>query len=459
MGATKSGPNSQEGWDSTPQVTEWRRCVARSAAIDADDVDELEGQLREQVTELEAAGLAPDEAFLVAVKRLGSRDGIGREFAREHSGRLWKQLVLAGDADQQGSPGAGEAIVVAVLAAIVVQTARLIAGFPDELPWGLALNASLLVVPLLAAYFARRRTLSTREWLVAAAPFALAAIIVNVYPFNDGATTQLLVAAHLPVAAWLALAFPYTSGQLDSHQRRMDFVRFTGEWAIYYALLALGGGVLVALTMLILQPVGGPALPEQVALWVLPSGAAGAVIIAAWLVEAKQRVVENMAPVLTMVFTPLFAAMIVIAAAAYAATGVGRPFDRELLGILDALMIVVVGLVLYGISARDPAAPAGWMDRTQLVAVLGALALDGMVLASMFARIADLGLTPNRIAALGLNFVLLANLAGAAWWSVQFLTGRASLHRLERWQTSYIPVFAIWAAIVVVALPPMFAFA
>ena len=30
---------------------------------------------------------------------------------------------------------------------------------------------------------------------------------------------------------------------------------------------------------------------------VLPSGAAGAVIVAAWLVESKQRVVENMAPV------------------------------------------------------------------------------------------------------------------------------------------------------------------
>ena len=42
---------------------------------------------------LTQAGLTEDEAFLVAVKRMGSLDAISREFAREHSERLWKQLV------------------------------------------------------------------------------------------------------------------------------------------------------------------------------------------------------------------------------------------------------------------------------------------------------------------------------------------------------------------------------
>src|SRR5690606_28948171 len=112
---------------------------------------------------------------------------------------------------------------------------------------------------------------------------------------------------------------------------RMDFVRFTGEWFIYYVLIALGGGVLMGLTALILEPAGIDA--DLVAEWVLPTGAAGAVIVAAWLVEAKQRVVENMAPVLTMIFTPLFALMLTVAAVAYAFTGLGGAFDRELLGV------------------------------------------------------------------------------------------------------------------------------
>ena len=33
--------------------------------------------------------------------------------------------------------------------------------------------------------------------------------------------------------------------------KRMDFVRFSGEWFIYYALIALGGGVLMGFTMFV----------------------------------------------------------------------------------------------------------------------------------------------------------------------------------------------------------------
>jgi hypothetical protein len=215
--------------------------------------------------------------------------------------------------------------------------------------------------------------------------------------------------------------------------------------------------VLVGLTVLILEPTGAIE-PDRIFEWVLPSGAAGAVVVAAWLVESKQRVVENMAPVLTMLFTPLFAVMLAGAAVVYALTGLGEAFDRELLGVFDALLVVVLGLVLYGMSARDPSKPPGWMDRFQLVAVVSALVLDVMVLGAMVARIGELGFTPNRTVALGLNLVLLVNLAGAAWLSVRFLTGRTTFHRLERWQTAYLPVFPLWAAAVVAVLPPLFAF-
>ncbi len=129
-----------------------------------------------------------------------------------------------------------------------------------------------------------------------------------------------------------------------------------------------------------------------------------------------------MAPVLTMLFTPLFAVMLACAAVVYAVTGLGGAFDRELLSVFDALLVVVLALVLYGMSARDPSTSPDWMDGIQLVAVVSALVLDVMVLGAMIARIGDLGFTPNRTAALGLNLVLLVNLAGAAWLSARFLT-------------------------------------
>src|SRR3712207_2001932 len=77
------------------QIDQWRSYVRRRQAIHAVDVAELEDPRGEQITVLVDAGLAPDEAFLVAVKRMGNLDALSREFAREHSDRLWKQLVVA----------------------------------------------------------------------------------------------------------------------------------------------------------------------------------------------------------------------------------------------------------------------------------------------------------------------------------------------------------------------------
>jgi hypothetical protein len=439
------------------QIAEWRAYVANAPGVNGHDVDELEDHLRHQIGELNAVGLTADEAFLVAVKRMGDLDTLSREFAREHSGRLWKQLILSGD-DEPARSASGwlETLVFAVSAAVVIQVARLAADFPDEEPSWLARNASLFVLPFLAGYFARRRQLDARGWVLTAGPFVLAALVVNLYPWGADSATEALVALHLPVVLWFVVAFPYMGGTFRSHERRMDFVRFTGEWFIYYVLIALGGGVLMGLTAGILEPTGVDV--ERIAEWVLPSGAAGGVIVAAWLVESKQRVVENMAPVLTMIFTPLFAVMLAGAAVVYAVTGLGDAFDRDLISVFDALLLVVLALVLYGMSARDPSESSGWMDGIQLVAVVSALVLDVMVLGTMIARIGELGFTPNRTAALGVNLVLLVNLAGAAWLSARFLTRRSRLHRLERWQTTYLPVFALWAATVVVILPPVFAF-
>ncbi len=439
------------------QIAEWRAYVVDAPGVNGTDVDELEDHLRHQIAELNAAGLTADEGFLIAVKRLGDVDGLSREYAREHSGRLWKQLLRDGDDEPaHWTSGWLEPLVFAVGAAVAIQVARLAAGAPDEEPTWLVRNASLFVLPFLAAFFARQRQLDARGWALSAAPFALAALLVNIYPYGADSATEKLVALHLPVVLWFAVAYPYMGGTVRSHERRMDFVRFTGEWFIYYVLIALGGGVLMGLTAAILRPTGVDV--DRIAEWVLPSGAAGAVIVAAWLVESKQRVVENMAPVLTMLFTPLFALMLAGTTVVYAVTGLGDAFDRDLVTVLDALLIVVLALVLYGMSARDPSTSPEWMDGIQLVAVVCALVLDVMVLGAMVARIGELGFSPNRTAAIGLNIVLLVNLAGAAWLSARFLMRRSRLHRLERWQTSYLPVFALWATAIVVLLPPLFSF-
>src|SRR4051812_6191059 len=430
-------------------IAAWRAQVTRTGAVTAADADELEGHLRDEISALEAAGLAEDEAFLIAVKRVGRVDRLTAEFAREHGERLWKQLVLEhGDAPEQHRASFTRMAVVAAAAALLIQIARLATGFPGSATaWFPGDVGFFLIVPLVA-YFLWSRPVPRRGAAALVTAVVVLAVVVNVLPFPVRSDSAALAAVHLPVVLWFLAGAAYLAPDLRSPARRMDFVRFSGEWFIYYVLIALGGGLLLGLTGLVLTPII-PGASAPLTEWVLPSGAAAAVVVAAWLVEAKKSVIENMAPVLTAIFTPLFAVMLIVSAVVYASAGIGRSFDRDLLTVFDALLLVVLALVLYGLSARDPLARPGVLDVLRLIAVAAALVLDLLVLGSLLARIGELGLTPNRVAALGLNVLLVVNLAGTAWSSARLLTGRATAAGLERWQTGYLPAFGLWAAFVV----------
>jgi hypothetical protein len=443
------------------QIDQWRSYLRRRQAIHSVDVAELEDHLREQVAVLLDAGLAIDEAFLVAVKRMGALDALSREFAREHSDRLWKQLVVvpsdSGDLRARARTDAIVAFCLAVAAAVVIKVPALFGLQLDQDAGFYARNVGLFVLPLLTGYFVWKRQLdtSTLRWLAVA--FVAAGVFANVYAFAPRGYTEALTALHLPIALWLVVGIAYAGGRWSQVEGRMDFIRFTGELFIYYVLIALGGGVLTAFMAMIFKAIGIDVEPFFQS-WLLPCGAAGAVVVASWLVEAKQSVIENMAPVLTRLFTPLFAVALITFLGTVLWTGRGVGVERNVLIAFDLLLVVVLGLLLYSVSARDPRSPPGAFDVMQVVLVVSALLADAVALWAIAARITEFGFTPNRVAALGENVILLVNLAWSAVLYIRFLSGRGSFSNLERWQTDYLPVYAVWAAIVVIVFPPVFGY-
>ena len=445
------------------QIAEWRAYMHRRRELHNTDAEELEDHLRSRITELTEAGLQADEAFLIAVKRMGSFDELSREFAREHSERLWKQLVLPGEPDAPAAARSRRELPVMVLcaagAALAIKVPALFGlDISDGDAGFYARNVSLFALPALGAYFAWQRRIGLRVIGVLALLFIVGAVAANAYPLADDSQSTVLTAIHLPIALWLVVGVAYMGGDWRSDRRRMDFIRFTGEWLIYFVLIGLGGGVLVLFTVGTFDAIGLDA-EGFINSWLLPCGAMAAIIVSAWLVEAKQSVIENMAPVLTRVFTPLFAVTLLAFLVAIIWTNNGIDVERDVLILFDLLLVIVLGLLLYAISARDLAARPRLFDSLQLALVVSALIIDVMVLLAITGRITEWGFSPNKTAALGENVILLTNLAWSAWLFLGFVRGRMPFARLEHWQTRYMIVYAVWAWTVVLAFPLVFDFA
>ena len=236
--AATSGPEQQ--------IDEWRARMLARPGVAPEDVDELEDHLRGHLGALEALGLTPEEAFLVAIRRVGAQHAIAADLAREHSGRLWKQYVGA-DGER---PGPNRASVLPMLGFAVL------GGLAVKIPVGYAVRsesgsadtalfaAVLALAAVATAYLAWRRRPPV-PGVVGAIALALGVFGLTqvLYPVTAPGHTRLLALLHLPLALGVLLGAVYLGRDWRDLDRRLDYVRFLGEVVIYYVLIALGGGV------------------------------------------------------------------------------------------------------------------------------------------------------------------------------------------------------------------------
>ena len=490
------------------RIGQWRTYLRGRQPSHISGDDDLETRLRAELAALQAAGLSDDEAFFIALRRIGSGDEPTREFVQAHTDLLWEQPirdlspvptqedygkplslldrvfgVIAPDPLAGGTRGKSESPVVPQgrgesvwTEGSIVFTLAVIAGLSIKIPdlfgvslfasdapeWILTLYVKSLipfVLALLTIYFVWKRGLSKTLSFGLAAVFVASLVFANALPFDASSDTELLSAGHLPILLGLALGVAYAGNRWTSVDGRMDFVRFSGELFIYYVLIALGGGVFSAFTIVMFDIIQID-VTTLVLEWMLPCGALGAVLVAAWLVEARQRVMGNILPMLARIFTPLFAVMLLILLVVMLGTGRWwTNIEREILLAFNLLLALVLGLLLYSVSSRSSRSSPDIFDATQLILVVSALAVDILALTAIAGRISEFGFTPNRTAVLGMNLILLVNLAWSAWLYARFLLGSGPFAALERWQTSYAPVYAAWAATVIVVFPPLFRFA
>ena len=363
----------------------------------------------------------------------------------------------AADADTAAaSPGFGRMLVFATLAALAVKIPAFLgyslADFTSGATAVYLLNIGFFTFPFVVGYFFTkdRPSRATVVWLAVA--FFAIFLAVNLYPFRMDGHTQMLTSIHTPIALWLLTGVAFAGGAWRDSRRRMEYVRFSGETFLNWVLLCLGGGVLVALTLGVFSALG-VSVESFVLNWMMPCGAAAAVVVAAWLADTRPG---RLAPMLARVFTPLFTVLLVALLIAVVAAGGILDIDRDSLIVLDLLLVVVLALILYSLSSQSPESEPTWFDRMQLFLVGSTLIVDVVALASIVGRLFDHGFSPNRLAALGMNVVVLVALAGSTRYQCRYVRGREPYGATERWHMRYLPIYLFWVTIVALVFPVAF---
>ncbi len=318
-------------------------------------------------------------------------------------------------------------------------------------------NLSFYVLPFVALFFALKHGIGKKQTGTLLLIYAASCLIINLYPSYSPHQTVLLTGTHLPLLLWLITGVAYMGKEWKSSKARMNFLRFTGECVIYGSLLMLGFMFLNVFTLLIFSSIG-VHIEQFLQEYFLVYGGAAAALVTVYLVEAKKSVVENFAPILAKIFSPLFL-LIMIAFLLTMVIKRTSPFlEREFLIGFDLLLVVVLGIVLYTISARSLFEKHTIFDYLNTALIAVAIIVDCVALSAIVFRVAEFGITANKIAALGENILLLVNLAALLVLYIRYFLSKIKFTLIETFQTRYLTVYAIWFAIVSIVFPVLFHF-
>lgn len=462
-------------FDLEREIRRWRSHLAGFRGVESSDLMELESHLRDSIDELsENRGISEEEAFLLAVRRLGDSQELGKEFSKVSTQDVWKQLLVPANSPGRRHTERKEIkvlILLILLAGLLGKLPSMLGyGDIDEHPLVYQRNAALMAFFPVALYLFWKQPLKQVRSMFAVLLFPVTAVVMNLFPSYEPHHTSVLAAIHLPILLLYVLMFLYggpSSGNRKkegptgwmSPDNRMDFVRFAGESFIFTVLLGAGGMVLIFLTLGTFEIAGADA-QLFVQNWMAPIGFFNLFIVSAYLVNQKKSLIESMAPVLARIFTPLF--LLVTSGFIIALFVSQQPVadSRSMLIWFDIVLVFVVALTLYSMSAEGGERHKNktiW-DVFSCALIISALIVDTFALSGIITRLQEYGFTANKSAALGENVILFVNLLLLAVGYVRYLVFNRSFRSIVAFQMRFLTVYAVWAVFVVVAFPFLFGF-
>lgn len=340
-------------------------------------------------------------------------------------------------------------VIISAIVAIIIAKLPEILNIEEDIFY--PRNISFVVIPALTAWFAYQRKTSSSKLIIILAVLLIAAIYINLIPGNDNSDGFILASIHLPLLLWFVLGYCFVSDEPGSLHRRMGFLQYNGELVIMTGLLLITGGILIALSLGMFDLINVNAEDFYVK-YVIISGLAVAPVIANWLVQNNPNLVNKVSPAIAKIFTPLVLLTLITYLAGIVITGKNPYQDREFLLLFNIMLIAVLAIIVFSVAEIGRTGGKAFLYMLSMLAIL-AIIINGIALSAIIFRISEWGFTPNRTAVLGGNIIMLIHLLLVTTRLLQVLFKGSSVTKIEKTLTAYLPVYAIWAAMVVIVFP------
>lgn len=316
------------------------------------------------------------------------------------------------------------------------------------------INLAFGVIPFIAAYFVYNNTPKKSIIYFLAALFLISGLYLNMLPLNYK-DSSILAYLHLPIFLWVLVGLAFTGNEYSKGSTRLAYIKFNLEYCILYASMAVSGMVLAALTMQLFRFVD-LNIEDFYFSNVILFGAAALAIVAAYLASMNLKLAKNITPYISKIFSPLVLITLLIYLITVIWVGKNPFLDRNFLMAFNGILLGVLAVTIFSIVESDSDERKNISDYINFALIVLALIIDTVALSAIVFRLSSYGITPNRLAVLGVNILIWANLIWIMLSYMRFLQNKSGPTAIQDAVTKYLPIYGLWAAFVIFTFPIMF---
>jgi hypothetical protein len=318
-------------------------------------------------------------------------------------------------------------------------------------------NIGFILFPVLSVYFARKNNLSIGKIALIGAAFLVGLVFINFLPDNKYSDTLILSSIHLPLFLWSVLGFAFVGGVRDHDEKRLGYLKYNGDLVVMTTLIVIAGGIMTGITIGLFALIGFSIEKfyfENIVIFGLPA----APILGTYLTQSNPHLVGKVSPVIAKIFCPLVLVMLIVYLAAMAYSGKNPYNDREFLLIFNGLLIGVMAIIFF--SVAETSTPAKSQPERWVLFLLSVVTVmvNGIALSAILFRISEWGITPNRVAVLGGNILILVHLLLVTTQLFRLLSKKATPTAVGKTISIYLPVYVFWTIVVTFLFPFIFGF-
>lgn len=316
------------------------------------------------------------------------------------------------------------------------------------------INLAFGVIPFIVAYFVYNNPPKKSIIYSLAALFLISGFYLNMLPVNYN-DSIILAYLHLPIFLWVLVGLAFTGDEYSKGSTRLAYIKFNLEYFILYASMAVSGMVLASFTMQLFSLVGLNIENFYFSNVVL-FGAAALAIVAAYLVSMNLKLAKNITPYIAKIFSPLVLVTLLVYLITVIWVGKNPFLDRDFLIVFNGILLGVLVVTIFSVIESEADEKKNISDYINFVLIILALIIDSVALSAIVFRLSSYGITPNRLAALGVNLLIWANLIWIMRPYMRYLQNKSAASTIQDAVTKYLPVYGLWAAIVLFTFPVIF---